>query len=354
MLIKRNFGLDLLRALAISLVLIAHFIKAFETVGFWGVELFFALSGFLIGKIIWNNFNNNQYFTTSILLNFWKRRWWRTLPNYLLFLVVMIVFQYLRSPQSLNLNTIIKSIFFFQNFTSREVAFFSVSWSLCIEEWFYITFPLLLFLFAKLNLNKQITFLACIVIFVMVSIVFRFYFIQNGVGHSLRGITLARLDAIVFGVFTANFFQLFNIKSKSNNYLLWIGILILAFCIVKIHFSDIGYDEIRSQQLYLILAPLSFALVIPAIEKYNFKITHLNWFNKSIEKISLWSYSIYLSHIPVLFTIYAITSSIRTNTYGNIISKLIGIICTLAISALVFKYFENPLTNKRPKEINAK
>jgi peptidoglycan/LPS O-acetylase OafA/YrhL len=44
---KRSFGLDLLRAIAISLVLLAHFVKAFDKLGFWGVELFFG-SGFKV------------------------------------------------------------------------------------------------------------------------------------------------------------------------------------------------------------------------------------------------------------------------------------------------------------------
>jgi peptidoglycan/LPS O-acetylase OafA/YrhL len=116
MLKNRSFGLDLLRAIAISLVLLAHFVKAFDKLGFWGVELFFALSGFLIGKILWNSFNQNQYYSFPLIINFWQRRWWRTIPNYWLFLLVMIVYQLVRSNQLTNWDIILKSIFFLTKF----------------------------------------------------------------------------------------------------------------------------------------------------------------------------------------------------------------------------------------------
>jgi len=348
---KRSLGLDVLRSLAISLVLLAHFAKIFESIGFWGVELFFALSGYLIGKIIWKNYNSSIKYSFKLMLNFWKRRWWRTIPNYWLFLVVMIVFQWLRSSQITNEITILKSLLFLQNITSREEGFYSVSWSLCIEEWFYLLFPLLLLLLSFLKLPPKTTYLLCISIFIISSVFIRLYLIEQNVGHSLRGITLARLDAIVFGVFVVFITKLIHGNSKVFNYLFIAGSLILIFCIKQVHFSNILYNEIRSQQLYLMLAPLSFSLIIPIIEKFEMKFIQANWLKKSIQNISLWSYSIYLSHIPVLFFSYYLTSSFRINSLGNLASKILGLILTIFISAMVYKYFEKPITDKRPKAI---
>lgn len=351
MLEKRSFGLDLLRTFAIGFVLLAHFVKAFDTLGFWGVELFFALSGYLIGKILLKIFSNHESFTMSLILNFWERRWWRTIPNYWLFLLIMFFFQIVRTDQISNWETIVKSFVFLQNLTAREVIFYSVSWSLCVEEWFYLLFPIVLFLLAKFNFKKSTTFMMSILLFIFSSMVLRYFFIQNGVGHSLRGITLARLDAIVFGVFTVNAITLYNSIRKLNIYMLWTGIVLLSFCIFKIHFSSISYEEIRSQQIYLIFAPLSFALIIPSIEKLNFSIGQIKWIAVCIQKISLWSYSIYLSHIPIMFLVYDITDSIRWSDLGNIFSKIIGLVLTIIFSAIIYQYFEKPLTDKRPKEI---
>ena len=347
----RSFGLDLLRTLAIGFVLLAHFAKVLDSIGFWGVELFFALSGFLIGKIIWENYNSSNSYNMNLVTNFWKRRWWRTVPNYYLFLLIMIVFQWSWTKQFTGGLTILKSIFFMQNFIAREEEFYSVSWSLCIEEWFYLLFPLVLLLLSFLRFSKKITFSITLFFFIIVSIIVRYYLIEQNVGHSLRGITLARIDAIVYGVAASFIMNTKNNSKNLSNFMLVVGFILLFYCTKQVHFSNIKYEEIRSGQLFLMLTPLAFALIIPKVEKMNFTFNHLSWLKVSIQNISLWSYSIYLSHIPVMFTTYYLTSAIRINGMGNLASKLIGLLVTIMVSAFIYKYFEKPLTNKRPKEI---
>ena len=85
---KRNFGLDLVRAIAILLVLITHiglksdYVGGLE-IGNLGVEFFFVLSGFLIGGILIKDFSNGGV-NIPVIANFWIRRWFRTLPVYYL------------------------------------------------------------------------------------------------------------------------------------------------------------------------------------------------------------------------------------------------------------------------------
>lgn len=89
----RKIGLDFLRCLAIAMVLLSHvgslaaalwpgiLFRGF--LGFLGVEIFFVLSGFLIGGIL---FRQDAYLAGSRgLIAFYLRRWFRTLPNYYLF-----------------------------------------------------------------------------------------------------------------------------------------------------------------------------------------------------------------------------------------------------------------------------
>ena len=92
----RVFGLDIFRATAIILVVLGHgsyllnntrfngfpYIKMID-----GVDLFFVLSGFLIGSILLKEINSKEYFGIKALTKFWKRRWLRTLPNYYLILL---------------------------------------------------------------------------------------------------------------------------------------------------------------------------------------------------------------------------------------------------------------------------
>ncbi|MEI6078887.1 MAG: acyltransferase family protein [Verrucomicrobiota bacterium] len=84
---SRNHHLDLLRALAIVLVVFCHLIQRspkvcpswtrFSDLGAYGVDLFFVLSGWLIGSLYWQElvrFGNVQIY------RFWGRRWLRTIP----------------------------------------------------------------------------------------------------------------------------------------------------------------------------------------------------------------------------------------------------------------------------------
>ena len=79
---QRNFGLDLLRALAISMVFLSHGVTALETLGV-GVDLFFVLSGFLIGRIYLRaQADAHEPRGSFTLWSFWSARWFRTLPPY--------------------------------------------------------------------------------------------------------------------------------------------------------------------------------------------------------------------------------------------------------------------------------
>lgn len=82
---QRNFGLDLIRAISIALVIIDHRFDIMFEIGTVGVQIFFILSGFLIGQILLKDFKNGSNGAT--ILKFWKRRWFRTIPLYYLVLI---------------------------------------------------------------------------------------------------------------------------------------------------------------------------------------------------------------------------------------------------------------------------
>src|SRR5690606_10309411 len=98
---SRVWGLDIMRAIAIMTVLISHssqFIldgssSLMYHSGVAGVEIFFVLSGFLIGGILIKVFQKE--YSLNNILNFWKRRWIRTIPNYYLALLINAVIAYL-------------------------------------------------------------------------------------------------------------------------------------------------------------------------------------------------------------------------------------------------------------------
>lgn len=163
---SRQANLDLIRALAIGMVLVHHIgqflpllsrqAHQYTGLGAHGVDLFFVLSGWLIGSLYWKE--RKQYGRVE-LMRFWARRWLRTIPPYLFVLPVAFGGVYFTRGQEFN----IKYLFFLQNYED-VMPFFLVSWSLCVEEHFYLFMPLLVaFLMAiraPMNLAFSVLLLA--------------------------------------------------------------------------------------------------------------------------------------------------------------------------------------------------
>lgn len=142
---KRIFGLDVLRSFAIIMVLLSHSRIFFSAsidlqylglFGYYGVELFFVLSGFLIGGVLLRNINSKSSWLE--ILNFYIYRWMRTLPSYYLVLLIYIFVDIMNSG---TYDFHLYHFVFLQNFFLSELNFFGVSWSLAIEEWFYLIIP---------------------------------------------------------------------------------------------------------------------------------------------------------------------------------------------------------------------
>jgi peptidoglycan/LPS O-acetylase OafA/YrhL len=133
---KRNFGLDIVRSFAISLVLFNHiFSNTFKIdMGIWwylaylGVDIFFALSGFLIGTILIRicESNNGTLPLTQTKL-FLIRRWFRTVPLYIIMLLINFIFSkyVFKSIDVFNW----KYLFWLQNFDTPPPKFFGESWT---------------------------------------------------------------------------------------------------------------------------------------------------------------------------------------------------------------------------------
>ncbi|TWU21210.1 O-acetyltransferase OatA [Novipirellula galeiformis] len=149
----RNGFLDFLRALAIVLVVNCHIASTIRFqdasvnstflrslgVGGHGVDLFFVLSGWLLGGLLFRELKTTG---TIRLGRFYGRRWLRTLPAYF----AILLFTLAQRGMNGNLELIDSSYFvFLQTYAFDKTLFFGVSWSLCVEEHFYLIIaPLLL------------------------------------------------------------------------------------------------------------------------------------------------------------------------------------------------------------------
>jgi peptidoglycan/LPS O-acetylase OafA/YrhL len=142
---NRIHGLDTLRALAVTLVVLHHyvlFVSGKSTfgwlgdVGWVGVDLFFALSGYLIGNQIFRALRSPEGLSLG---RFYARRLLRTLPNFYVVLALYALWPAFRGGTPML--PLWRYLSFTQNIGLEPGTAFSHAWSLCIEEQFYMLLP---------------------------------------------------------------------------------------------------------------------------------------------------------------------------------------------------------------------
>jgi len=364
---KRIFGLDLLRFAAIVLVVLGHsrwmtatFPMPLRVVlhgsGILGVELFFVLSGFLIGGILLKQFEKNNFsFDFSAVKNFWIRRWFRTLPAYYLILMVYILFYFLNRPDSLW-----KYFFFLQNIWNYPPYFFEESWSLCIEEISYLISPLLLSLsvlcFGKNNQGKPSYFLNISILLIILVTILRFiyaiYFLQPNYkwSYHFREVALIRLDAIYFGFILAYIAHYYHAFWKKTSFpALIIGLLGIAVLMAFQKKITDDHQSLLSNILFSPMLSIFISLLIPYLSEY--KQTKFQFLAKPITGISIISYSLYLINGGLFaesFRYYSNAGASWNFITAFPIYLLFWALC-ISVSMLIFVFFEKPMTDLRNK-----
>jgi peptidoglycan/LPS O-acetylase OafA/YrhL len=148
--------IDGLRAIAVSTVILFH--AGFETFkgGFVGVDVFFVISGYLITTIILSELDQDRF----SIISFYERRARRILPALFFVMLTCIPFAWVLLPPS-ELKSFFKSLVAVPLFVSniffwKDVGYFETAaelkpllhtWSLAVEEQYYVFFPILLLLF---------------------------------------------------------------------------------------------------------------------------------------------------------------------------------------------------------------
>lgn len=340
---KRYSSIDQLRFIAAICVAISHLIIFkkgyninYEIISSIAVEVFFIISGFVLAPQIINLLNQDNFKNYRIFI---LRRWYRTIPLYVLSLVLISIL--LGKFISLDF---FKYLFFIQNFISILVNadYFSIAWSLSVEEWFYIIFPMYLILINKISNNINI-FYSCL-IFIIIILTIRLIFSPDVEwGQNVRRIVIYRLDSIVFGIL------LFLMKNKIKNIIATKLILLFLVCIFSIIVFEILKTNAVENKYYYQIAfhyvvaiwGSSVVFLFYVLDKQIKNKFYIN-FNLYLGKIS---YSIYLFHLSIIYIISPLNFSL-------IISILIFFIIQIIFSTLIYYYFEEPIIKSRPKYEN--
>ena len=168
--------------------------------------------------------------------------------------------------------------------------FFSVAWSLSVEEWFYIIVPLLILIFYKFNKNftKKLEVICIAIIIAGLTLKLSFETIPEMWGEQVRRSVLFRLDSICFGVLA------FLWKEKLENITLLIIVIVTTFYVSFILFHPtILWTNKLIQALILPICSILFSSILIFLSRMNFG-NRITIFGKYLGNIS---YSIYLFHI---------------------------------------------------------
>ena len=302
-----NPGLDLVRSAAILLVLYSHAADWFvagaqettraTSLGAVGVELFFALSGFLIGGILLRV--RDARLTPATLARFWARRWMRTLPAYYaVFTALCLWFGVWDWP----------SFAFMQNFFqfSRWAPLSPHSWSLVLEEWFYFLFPLLLLPLGRVRHAVPLLCLALVAL------------CTTGQALALHGTLhvagdpninpLLRLDAPAWGVLAAWQVRRRRLAPAASLACLLAGTLATA---AQAWAFLLAFDPARQAAWHyaawlpfwsvLRVTTTSLGLALVVAGAHGLVRTPLPLLSPIAARLAALSYALYLTHIPVIF-----------------------------------------------------
>ena len=324
------YSLDLFRGFCGYGVAISHFCAFvfnnlyMEYLSILFVEFFFVLSGFVLYPQLLKVLNEKKK-----LFIFYKRRWLRTLPLYLVALIlVSVLTNQLFSLDFLKYFFLVQKTF--PQFISND--YYPVAWSLSVEEIFYLLFPLIL-----INLKKS-NFINIIFYFFLSILMLKFFIAYYTDANFYRTGSFLRFDAILLGFIVAHFKNfLFNFKK-----------LIIFSCFSLIIFYLSNYNLFIDNK-NIVLIKIIFFLTLQFISVLTLLVfifaEHLitnNSFKKVCVLISRQTYSIYLLHIIFIYVL-------KKLDFNFIFLISIYVLILFILSYLVYNFYEKPILLFRPK-----
>lgn len=251
-------------------------------------------------------------------------------------------------------------VFLQNSVTYQPNDFFQVAWSLSIEEWFYLTFPVLLFVFTKIfSKNRSFPFLATIMTIIVVELGIRFYV---AIAHhhywdeGFRKMMPLRLDSIAIGVlaayvkFTNPAFWNAHVKKLALFGACLLAALTIYFSIDYVqYFNPVTWDHASNPGIFLetvffTLLSFSIAALLPYLSNLKMKEGIVK---RSVTLLSEISYSIYLNHLFVILALSRVFKHLAGVRFVNVLLFAAIWIVTIILSTLQYRYFEVKITALR-------
>ena len=325
--------LDSLRAIAVLGVLIHHFYPESESLGlgYYGVRLFFVLSGFLITAILLdarNRIEQTGQRVSSAICQFYVRRTLRIVPVYYLALVIALL---------LGNTDIFSGAWWYASYTTNlffiHLGFYPSTtahlWSLSVEAQFYLIWPFVILLVAKQRIHWAI------VLTILAGPLYRLLgIVGSHDGIEFYTFTLSSIDSLGWGALLAWLLH----EEREAHLLKRAGLgLFLLFPIVTPILMEEAYFYVLDNTL------LSIAyvwLITGAAKGFSGPVGGiLNW--KPLIYIGQISYGVYLYHLFIPWGLYEVLG--LTQLENPVVNAIILITTTILVASLSWHLFEKPI-----------
>ena len=349
---QRILGLDILRILAIFLVLGRHMMLPPESWpkiwrhpfvlwqrgGWIGVDLFFVLSGFLVSGLIFKEYQSRKCISIG---RFYVRRGWKIYPPFFVLLLVTVLVKILLG-RFIAIESLFSEIFFLQSYVP---GLWEYTWSLAVEEHFYLILPILLICIIRLpNNTDQSPFRQIVMVAFFVAILCLFLRVLNwNIRSTYSHLTHVyashlRMDSLFWGVVISYFYHFHRLPFLKYVPPWRYGLFFVALCLfMPAFFMDLEtswfINTIGFTLFYIASGMLLLTIILCPLKHH--PITNF------LATLGAHSYSIYLWHMPVLkwiipivekklgsfssFPLLILTYVIGSLTIGVVMSKLIEI-----------------------------
>ena len=362
---QRIAALDGIRGIAILLVLVRHSIAGAPcTSKFWlaalqplrlswsGVDLFFVLSGFLIGGILLDARRSPRYFQT-----FYVRRAFRIVPVYALFLALYLgrhlplpflaKFAGPTSPLSIPWFSFVTLT---QNWWMAALGWFgplaaAPTWSLAVEEQFYLTIPLII-----RHVRERALFLLLLAVALGAPLLRLVLpkFLPHG-DFACYVLTPCRADSLCFGVLSAMIVRNNRLRNLITEKRWILGTIAGITFIGSVYLSSHNFDQYTppiSTWGLSCLAVFYSSILLAAVcrtSKVLQRVLCTSW----LMRLGTVAYCTYLVHMVLIEAARGFLQNHFALSPAGIwaIGGIVGALCAIGVASLSWKWFEKPLVH---------
>jgi peptidoglycan/LPS O-acetylase OafA/YrhL len=356
---SRFVGLDVLRLLAVALVLGRHtwqppeswpgtlrwVLTVWKRGGWVGVDLFFVLSGFLVSGLLFAEYKLRGSFSIG---RFYMRRGWKIYPPFFTLIAATVV-SYLASGSPIPLPRLASELAFLQSYLP---GLWNHTWSLAVEEHFYLTLPLVLAVVAKSNqrspapLKPVLAIVACVALGAFLLRLANWHYRPAYFHMTHLFASHLRMDSLAFGVAISYLYHFYTTRFREWM-TPWRHVLILggaSLLIPAFAFRLEGTPFIYTLGLsvfYLGSGMLLVGVLLSSLPR-----------SRAIGLLGMLgaqSYSIYLWHMPVRVWGIAIVERTRGVELGLGAKFALYFLGSLVVGVIMARVIEGPALDLRDR-----